>query len=265
MLTADISLSRARHKRRNEKLRRRKRNAEILRRHLEAGGTHVSKREKIRIDKANLQLKLAEGVKFCFDCAFESEMSAKEQSKFAQQLCRAYGANKKATTSLSLHLVNYDSSGLLAECCRKKCSGFLNYQIGFHAGPPTEVFKSERIVYLSPDATDALLDIDSESVYVAGGLVDENLLKGKSLDTAAKLGVPAVRLPIQEFAPPDWCPQNKIKSCALPLNTVVEIFLVFLQHRDWRKTFEQCLPLRFRNQRTVDTSALPNTPHPPQP
>ncbi|KAL5111289.1 hypothetical protein TcWFU_000983 [Taenia crassiceps] len=232
--------------RRVERLRRRKRDAESIRQHLEAGGGYISKRERIRLSKAKLRQNLAIGVKFCIDCSFEGDMSAKERSKFAQQLCRIYGANKRAANPFSLHLVNFNPTGPLARCCRKKCSGFDNYQIGFHVDSPTDVFKSHRILYLSPDASEPLLDVDKCSVYVAGGLIDENIAKGKSLSTASKLGIPTVRLPIQEFAPSDWFPQNPTKSSALPLNILVEILLAFLQHRNWTAALNQCLPQRFR-------------------
>ena len=70
--------------------------------------------------------------------------------------------------------------------------------------------------------------------------------KGKSCDAAKRLNVPAVRLPIEEFAPVDWFPQNRVKASALPLNTVVEILLTFLEHGDWRATLDHCLPKRSR-------------------
>lgn len=50
-------------------------------------------------------------------------------------------------------------------------------QIGLHVGSPTDVFKSQRILYLSPDASDPLIDVDECFVYVAGGLIDENIAK----------------------------------------------------------------------------------------
>ncbi len=142
--------------------------------------------------------------------------------------------------------------------------------MGFHSTSPAESFNKTKIVYLSPEASTALLEIDNDAVYVAGGLVDEQLLKvnqtnlrfisvklnhtnhisvfskGKSLYAAAELGANAVRLPIDEFAPSDWCPQNKAKSSALPINTVVEILLTFMESQDWRIALEKHLPRRFR-------------------
>ncbi|KAM7540564.1 hypothetical protein Aperf_G00000031094 [Anoplocephala perfoliata] len=239
-----------RSKRRAEQLRRRKRLAESVRRHVESGGKYISKRDKIRLQKEKLKQSLTGGVKFCIDCSFENELSAKEISKLAQQFCRTYGANKKAVEPFSLHLVNFNTSGQLAECCRRKCCGFDNYLIGFHPESPVEVFRDLKIVYLSPDAPSPLLEIEKDSVYVVGGLIDESIEKarGRSLDSAAMLNVTALRLPIDEFAPDDWNPQNRTKASALCINTLVEILLDVMHNHDWRQAFDKHLPRRYRSQ-----------------
>ncbi|VUZ51037.1 unnamed protein product [Hymenolepis diminuta] len=233
-------------KRKMEKFRRRKRLAESIRRHVESGGEHISKRVRIKLDKEKLKQNLANGVKFCIDCSFEKDLSQKEISKLAQQFCRTYGANKKATVPFSMHLVNFNSSGPLAECCRRKCCGFDNYQIGFHAESPTEVFKDQKIIYLSPDAPDPLIEVEKDVVYVVGGLIDESIEKGRSLDKATNLNVSAARLPIDEFAPADWNPQNRVKASALCINTLVEILLDVMHIKDWRQAFDKHLPHRHR-------------------
>lgn len=64
-------------KRKAERLRRRKRLAESIRRHVESGGEYISKRDKIRLQKEKLRQNLTNGVKFCIDCSFENELSAK--------------------------------------------------------------------------------------------------------------------------------------------------------------------------------------------
>nr|CUU00331.1 hypothetical transcript [Hymenolepis microstoma] len=229
-----------------EKLRRRKRLAESIRLHVESGGEHMSKRDQIKLDKEKLKQNLANGVKFCIDCSFEKDLSQKEISKLAQQFCRTYGANKKAIVPLSINLVNFNSSGPLAECCRRKCCGFDNYQIGFHAESPTKVFKDQEIIYLSPDAPDPLIEIKKDAVYVVGGLIDESIKKGRSLDEATKLNVSAARLPIDEFAPAHWNPQNRVKASALCINTLVEILLDVMRTKDWRQAFDRHLPHRYR-------------------
>lgn len=56
----------------------------------------------------------------------------------------------------------------------------------------------------------------------------------------------ALRLPIDEFAPDDWNPQNRIKASALCINTLVEILLDVMHKHDWRQAFDKHLPHRYR-------------------
>lgn len=43
--------------------------------------------------------------------------------------------------------------------------------------PVLELFDSNDIIYLTPDATDMLEDLDKDKVYVIGGIVDESIIK----------------------------------------------------------------------------------------
>ncbi|VDN10058.1 unnamed protein product [Dibothriocephalus latus] len=169
-----------------------------------------------------------------------------ERSKFAQQFCRAYGANKSSPEPFSLHLTNFSMNSALGACCREKCSGFENYKIGFHAVSPAIAFPASKLVYLSPDAHSPLLDIELDTIYVIGGLVDENVRKGVSLAAANAIGTESARLPLQEFGPEGWGAENKTKSSALPINIVLSILLSYRQHKDWRKALETNLPKRFQ-------------------
>lgn len=75
-------------KRKIEKLRRRKQLAESIRRHVESGGEHISKRDRIKLDKEKLKQNLANGVKFCIDCSFEKDLSQKVSLPFHSFLCQ---------------------------------------------------------------------------------------------------------------------------------------------------------------------------------
>jgi tRNA (guanine9-N1)-methyltransferase len=52
---------------------------------------------------------------------------------------------------------------------------------------------------MSPDAEEALLDFDSDSSFVIGGLIDRTVVKGASLSQANAHSIKARRLPIAEF------------------------------------------------------------------
>ena len=56
---------------------------------------------------------------------------------------------------------------------------------------------NKKPVYLSPDAPDQLMEIDPDTAYIIGGLVDRTVLKNASYHRAYELGIPAVSLPIK--------------------------------------------------------------------
>uniref|UniRef100_A0A0X3P699 SAM-dependent MTase TRM10-type domain-containing protein n=1 Tax=Schistocephalus solidus TaxID=70667 RepID=A0A0X3P699_SCHSO len=238
-------LAARRLKRKDEKRRRRERDALITRESVKAG-KYVPKRTVVRHSRERMIENLMNAPKICIDCSFESLMSPKERSKFAQQFCRAYGANKSSPEPFSLHLTNFSMESALGVCCRQKCSGFENYKIGFHSLSPTMAFPTSKLVYLSPDAQSPLLDLETDTIYVIGGLVDENVRRGASLAAANDIAIESARLPLEKFGPQGWGAANKTKSSALPINIVLSILLSYRQHKDWRKAFETNLPRRFQ-------------------
>uniref|UniRef100_A0A0X3Q1E6 tRNA methyltransferase 10 homolog B n=1 Tax=Schistocephalus solidus TaxID=70667 RepID=A0A0X3Q1E6_SCHSO len=121
-------LAARRLKRKDEKRRRRERDALITRESVKAG-KYVPKRTVVRHSRERMIENLMNAPKICIDCSFESLMSPKERSKFAQQFCRAYGANKSSPEPFSLHLTNFSMESALGVCCRQKCSGFENYKV----------------------------------------------------------------------------------------------------------------------------------------
>lgn len=56
-------------------------------------------------------------------------------------------------------------------------------------------------MYLTPDSDNLLESIDHSKVYVIGGIVDDNQLKGLSLSKAVSHGIAHARLPIKERLP----------------------------------------------------------------
>jgi Trm5-related predicted tRNA methylase len=51
--------------------------------------------------------------------------------------------------------------------------------VGKHEQCHTEVFADEvdKLVYLSPDATDVLMEIDPDKIYIIGGIADTHIQK----------------------------------------------------------------------------------------
>ncbi len=65
------------------------------------------------------------------------------------------------------------------------------------------LFNPDKIVYLSPDAKDDLVTIESDNVYVIGAIVDQKV--EKNIDTRASLqaaeadNVRVMRLPLDRY------------------------------------------------------------------
>ncbi|CAH8528782.1 unnamed protein product [Dicrocoelium dendriticum] len=183
------------------KLRKKERDLERIKTLL-AEGVYTNKRFMKQSVANKVATAFENGIKICIDCAFEYCMTVKECNKLSQQVCRAYGANRRHACPVSLHLVNFSPSGVLANICRAKCDGFDKYQLGRHTEPAGKVFGDyKEIIYLSPDAQDPLLSLSEDTVYVIGGMVDEHLMKGRSLKEAEEQKCRAVRLPIHTSDP----------------------------------------------------------------
>ncbi|KAA3672044.1 tRNA (guanine9-N1)-methyltransferase, partial [Paragonimus westermani] len=113
-------------KRRTEKLRKRAKEREKIK-HMLQEGNYVDKRLLKQNIKDKVALAFQKGIKLCIDCTYEPCMTPKEHNKLAQQICRAYGANRKYPRPASLHLVNYQPDGPIAKACMGKCDGFEGY------------------------------------------------------------------------------------------------------------------------------------------
>lgn len=102
-----------------------------------------------------------------------------------------------------------------------------------------EVLKKmgKNAVYLSPDAEEELEEVGEDSAFVIGGLVDRTVQKNASLNRARELGIPAKRLPIQEFM---------IGRKCLNLDHVVTMVCKFKETKDWKTAFDFSAPKRWK-------------------
>ncbi|XP_020596859.1 tRNA methyltransferase 10 homolog A-like, partial [Phalaenopsis equestris] len=57
----------------------------------------------------------------------------------------------------------------------------------------------EMLVYLTADAETALEELDSDRIYIIGGLVDRNRWKGVTMKKANEQGIQSARLPIGNY------------------------------------------------------------------
>ena len=170
------------------------------------------------------------------DLGFGDKMTEKERKSAVNQLGYCYSANgnnysSHADLTDKSSVASCDCSGKpevephIPKACSKCLQGFfelvmtsfaevikddalqmngcMNWRhVTWEPRHYTEVFAEKqregKLVYLTSEADEALLDIDPDTVYVIGGIVDHNRMKGLTHQDATARGIRTARLPLEE-------------------------------------------------------------------
>jgi len=102
-----------------------------------------------------------------------------------------------------------------------------------------DYFGKDQLVYLTGDATEDLIEIDKNTHYIIGGLVDHNRLKFATLNQAQSEGLRVIRLPISQHI--------ALKSSTiLSVNHVFELMLKVSNGDSWGDAVKSTIPERKR-------------------
>ncbi|XP_019127136.2 tRNA methyltransferase 10 homolog B [Larimichthys crocea] len=244
----------AKKSKRKEEKQRRKLNRE------ESGARPGSPQFTKRVMKAITKERLAEaqstGPKLCVDLSMTDSMSDKEISRLAGQLRRLYGSNKKAARPFHVFLTDLREDGRLYRECLRMNDGFQNYMMDITEESCLDLFPAETVVYLTPDADEALETVDADKVYVLGGLVDESIQKKLSFSRARELSVHTARLPIDEYMVKKDNAKN-FHSKILAVNQVFDILSTFCRTGSWTQALQAWFPQGKGYVVAADDSQLP--------
>ena len=196
------------------------------------------------------------------DLGFGDEMSEKERKSAVNQLGYCYSANGtdySACADLSaasavppcacaglpevashvphrcagclpgyFELVMTSFSGAIREAALRVDGSQHWRHVAWDARHYTDVFATQqragKLVYLTSEADDALLEIEPDTVYVIGGIVDHNRLKGLTHRDATARGVRTARLPLEETI-------DMASRKVLTINHCYEVLLAFANLR----------------------------------
>lgn len=98
--------------------------------------------------------------------------------------------------------------------------------------------KKKSLVYLTHDAEEVLDELRDDEVYVIGGIVDRNRLKGITMAKAKEMGIRAARLNL------DTNVSLEHGTRVLTVNHCVDILLHRANGRSWADAYLQVLPER---------------------
>jgi len=203
-------------------------------------------------DEEKLPLAAA-SFRICVDCSFEPRMTEREVAGLAKQLRYCYSVNWKSPNPCLWTATDLPAG-------KSQILAHLQGEVGFEtwrrrgfttSAKPLEVLYGDRlddVVYLTGDSDEALTDLDDRNVYVIGGIVDRNRLKGAALRRAESLkgggaggGVKTARLPIAEHLDGGKMNSTPILAC----NHVFEILLKYREFgNDWGRALDAVLPRR---------------------
>jgi tRNA (guanine9-N1)-methyltransferase len=224
-----------------EKETKKRKRQELRAQILEAGG---NPREELKTGKDNAAYKLKRrkvhemdfsAQKIVIDLGFDSEMTEKDIRSLASQLTHLYGKNRIAEHPLQLHLTDF---GGQCESHMRSLNGFENWK-GVTVDPKAyiDIFPKDKLVYLSAESDVEVTELNEDDIYIIGGLVDHNRLKGVCHQKAVDQGIRTARLPIDSFM------ELKTRK-VLTVNQVFEILLNWTIYRDWSKAFSDLIPKR---------------------
>jgi tRNA (guanine9-N1)-methyltransferase len=177
----------------------------------------------------------------CIDCSFDHKMTKKERNSLAGQIRYCYSHNKHSPFPCRLTATTVGGETLQH---LQNVSGYEEWAkraFTITGDALNDYFKSDlhNVVYLTSDAEHVLTNLDDSKIYVIGGIVDRNRLKGATLERAAQLGVATARLPINEHL------QEMASTRVLTCNHVFQLLLKYREHgRDWKKALLDVLPSR---------------------
>lgn len=169
------------------------------------------------------------------DCAFDEEMTEKDVRSLVSQVTHLYGKNRVVEKPLNVYITSFN--GKLAASLRAM-NGFEFWTgLTFEPKPYIDMFPKDRLVYLSAESDVSLTELDDQDIYIIGGLVDHNRLKGICHKKATEQGIRTARLPIDEYM------DLKTRK-VLTVNHVFEILLAYSVHKDWTTALETVIPKR---------------------
>ncbi|OWZ21837.1 RNA (guanine-9-)-methyltransferase [Phytophthora megakarya] len=197
----------------------------------------VLRRKERAMAKREAYLMAAEeGVKVVIDCGFEENMTEKEKRSLSQQIMFSYGVNRRSPTPMNTYITSLHGD---IKKNLEKISGFHEWQaFTGSSNSYLDLFKKESLVYLTADSPNTISKLSRDKVYIIGGIVDRNRLKGITYQKAVEEGIETAKLPL------DAVVELGSATRVLTVNHVFEILAQFSEIKDWAQATLATLPSR---------------------
>ncbi len=172
-------------------------------------------------------------------------------SRLAQQIGRCHASNKSLESPVHLTLCNLNKeSSFYKELCRRN-DGFTNFIIEQTEESIEKYYieKMKQVAYMSPDSPNYIEEIDVNTTYVIGGLVDETVSKKVTIDKCKHLQINSYSLPIEKYMSRQESNDGNTSkvfnySKILAINQVFDILADFFINKNWPRALDCGVPKR---------------------
>lgn len=182
--------------------------------------------------------------KIIFDLDYDNLMKTREFKSLSSQLAYCHFLNKKLTHTFCYYITSYKNEAMV----ELEAMGSKNWYVNLFEDHFTEldIIKNtnKEVIYLSPDSSNVLDDINSNTLYIIGGFVDKPVSKNRSLYKANNLNIKTAKLPLDTYL-------KDLVNPVLNINTVVEIMGYYLESRSWELAIKKAIPNRMLNQQNL--------------
>lgn len=180
-------------------------------------------------------------VNIVLDCGFDELMNDREIVSMSNQITRVYSSNRRENHFTHIDVTSFNKrlktrfDEEMKGCHYEHWKNFEFHQDDeLIMGPNVD---KTKLVYLTADTDDKLEALEPGMTYIVGGIVDKNRHKLLCYNKAKEMGIPAKRLPIDEFI-------NISGRKVLTTTHVVQLMLKYFDNHDWKEAFEYVLPPR---------------------
>jgi len=211
------------------------------------------------VEIADFMARSEKGTTVVLDLEWEDKLSDREVKALVQQVLYCYGSNRSALRPVRLVLSGVKPGSHTLERLQK-LAGFPKSWQGVTILEQRYIdhFDSDRdrhrLVYLTADTDTVVRTFEPEKVYIIGGIVDHNRLKGSTRAKADEQRIASGRLPLEDHM------EFGSKSRVLTVNHVLNIILEHQRSLDWRVALEACIPAGKARPRPSERTAAEDAP-----
>lgn len=201
----------------------------------------------------------SKGVRCLVDCEFDDLMNEREIVSLSGQITRMYSCKRQCQYNLPLIINSLnkrlkDRFDSMVPQYRQWKNLEINEDMTLKQKMEHDQAQGHQYVYLTADTDEEVEELQENTTYVIGGIVDKNRHKNLCVNKARELGMKVGRLPIGKYI--------KINGRqVLATSHVYEICCKWLEYRDWEKAFNEILPPRKLSQPAL-TSDSPSKEQP---